>query len=113
MDELRTDDAHRLLRLALAPSRPLDPEPDTMALATLLGGLPLAIETAIGYLRNTLGEPVKAYVAGLETANLLPNAEPDELADPLRPIAATWQASLQLGVPIEPHVSATAVVSDR
>ena len=95
MEELRTTDAHRLLRLALAPSRPPDPEPDTEALATLLGGLPLAIEHAIGYLRNTLRETVNAYVARLETANLLPNAEPHEWDEPLRPIAATWQTSLQ------------------
>jgi tetratricopeptide (TPR) repeat protein len=98
LEELQIADAHRLLRRLLAGgSRPVDPEQDTLTLARLLGGLPLAIEHANGYLghNDNFFESVKDYVVKLEKASVLPEATESELRAVPKPISATWQTSLE------------------
>ena len=95
VDVLSTADAHRLLRRLLDQGeRPADSQEDTLALTKLLGGLPLAILHADGYLQNNKWESVKTYISKLEAAPLLPEAGQSELRRSLQPVGATWQTSL-------------------
>jgi tetratricopeptide (TPR) repeat protein len=97
VDVLSPADAARLLGSRLSrEGRPLDPERDMARLAEWLGRLPLAIEHAKGYLATNKGESIDTYIAKLEAAHLLPQAESTNMwREAPKPIAATWRTSLE------------------
>jgi tetratricopeptide (TPR) repeat protein len=95
VDMLSDDAAHRLLRLLLERGRQKsDSEADTRKLIPLLGGLPLAVRHASGFLNNNMGDSVGEYIRTLESSETLPDAGEDFAAPP-RAVAATWQANLR------------------
>lgn len=83
VDTLGTRAAYRLLLDLLSRgSRPPDPAEDLLALTRLLDGLPLAILHANGYLERNPGHSIKAYIARLQSAPVLPDSGPDSLSAP-------------------------------
>ena len=95
VDVLNPDAAHRLLHGLLEGAHRSDPDAEVRELSTLLGGLPLAIQHAQGYLAQNIRRSIKNYIQDLEAAPILPDAGTDDFAEAPRPVAATWQASLQ------------------
>ena len=91
---LEPEAAHRLLRVLLGKRR-AGPEPHTRKLSEVLGGLPLAIQHARGFLANNEDRSIASYAEELESAPVLPDSGDDDFAEPPRSIAATWQASLR------------------
>ena len=94
VDVLEQEAGHRLLRVLIGKRR-AGPERHTRKLSEVLGGLPLAIQHARGFLANNEDRSIASYAEELESAPVLPDAGDDDFAAPPRPIAATWQASLR------------------
>jgi tetratricopeptide (TPR) repeat protein len=95
VDVLDAEAAHRMLRGLLEAAGRSDSETETARLSRLLGGLPIAIQHAHGFLENNVGRSIDSYIEDLQAAPILPDAGSDDFAGRLRPVAATWQTNLR------------------